>query len=110
MSLLQAGGKRDLFYFAPAQGAQRQADRGWPGDFGDGGLCSLFSQKKPLLMAMSRNLLRENSSLVSSLWMRLRPAFSSLDSRGFFSKQKIEILCSIVLTAYQQIQPAATSA
>ena len=45
MSLLQAGGKRDLFYFAPAQGAQRQADRGWPGDFGDGGLCSLFTLK-----------------------------------------------------------------
>jgi len=39
MSLLQAGGKRDLFYFAPAQGAQRQVDRGWPGDFGDGGIC-----------------------------------------------------------------------
>ena len=38
MSLLQAGGKRDLFYFAPAQGAQCQVDRGWPGDFGDGGI------------------------------------------------------------------------
>ena len=24
MTLLQAGGKRDLFYFAPAQGTQRQ--------------------------------------------------------------------------------------
>ena len=37
MSLLSAGGKRDLVYFAPAQGAQCQADWGWSGDFGDGG-------------------------------------------------------------------------
>ena len=37
MSLLSAGGKRDLVYFAPAQGAQCQTDWGWSGDFGDGG-------------------------------------------------------------------------
>ena len=47
----------------------------------------MFSEKT-VLMTMYRNLLRESSSLVSSLWMRLRPAFSSLDSRGFFLNRK----------------------
>ena len=87
MSVLQAGGKRDLFYFAPAQGAQCQADRGWPGDFGDGGLCSLFTLKNFADGDVQEFI--EGEFFAGELFVdEAKASFQQLGFKRFFSKQK----------------------